>query len=133
MPHSKPNHVHNQKHSPTPPVVPQIIVDGPLSSLKLDKNRYTPLRVTVGSLCGYVCQLTYDSNNNSWEGPFIIVQDLWNPTINTEESVLVVDIWNNYIAIGTQLGRCLLYATHDSENYFPIWKVILPVVCYVDY
>ena len=104
----------------------RIIVDGPLSSLKLDKNRYTPLRVTVGSLCGYVCQLTYDSNNNSWEGPFIIVQDLWNPTINTEESVLVVDIWNNYIAIGTQLGRCLLYATHDSENYLPIWQVILP-------
>ncbi|OEU17686.1 hypothetical protein FRACYDRAFT_238113 [Fragilariopsis cylindrus CCMP1102] len=104
----------------------RIIVDGPLSSLKLDKNRYTPLRVTVGSLCGYVCQLTYDSNNNCWEGPFIIVQDLWNPTINTEESVLVVDIWNNYIAIGTQLGRCLLYATHDSENYLPVWQAILP-------
>jgi hypothetical protein len=104
----------------------RLIVDGPLSSLKLDKNRYTPLRVIVGSLCGYVCQLTYDSNNNSWEGPFMVVQDLWNPTINTEESVLVVDIWNNYIAIGTQLGRCLLYATHDSENYFPVWQVILP-------
>jgi hypothetical protein len=56
----------------------------------------------------------------------MVVQDLWNPMINTEESVLVVDIWNNYIAIGTQLGRCLLYATHDSENYFPVWQVILP-------
>jgi hypothetical protein len=104
----------------------RIIVDGPLSSLKLDKHRYTPLRVIVGSLCGYVCQLTYDNNIKSWEGPFMVVQDLWNPMINTEESVLVVDIWNNYIAIGTQLGRCLLYATHDSENYFPVWQVILP-------
>jgi len=113
----------------------KIVVDGPLVCLKLDYNRYTSLRVIVGSLCGYVCQLTYDHDYNnhndghhcsSWEGPFMIAQDLWNPMTNTEESVLVVDVYKNYIVIGTQLGRCVLYATYDSEKYFLVWQVMLP-------
>lgn len=110
----------------------KVIVDGPLVCLKIDYNQFTSLRVTAGSLCGYVCQLTYDYSNRDnlsdsfWEGPHIIVQDLFNSSINTEESVLTVDVWDNYVVVGTQLGRCLLYATHDSENYFLVWQAILP-------
>lgn len=110
----------------------KVIVDGPLVCLKLDHNEFASLRVIVGSLCGYVCQLTYDYNNRGnpfdcfWEGPHMVVQDLFNSSINTEESVLTVDVWDNYVAVGTQLGRCLLYATHDSENYFLAWQVVLP-------
>jgi hypothetical protein len=110
----------------------KVIVDGPLVCLKIDYNQFTSLRVTVGSLCGYVCQLTYDYSNRGnlsdffWEGPHIIVQDLFNSSINTEESVLTVDVWDNYVVVGTQLGRCLLYATHDSENYFLVWQAVLP-------
>ena len=110
----------------------KVIVDGPLVCLKIDYNQFTSLRVTVGSLCGYVCQLTCDYSNRGnlsdsfWEGPHIIVQDLFNSSINTEESVLTVDVWDNYVVVGTQLGRCLLYATHDSENYFLVWQAVLP-------
>ena len=111
----------------------KVIVDGPLVCLKLDYNQHASLRLIVGSLCGYVCQLTYSYNHHRegggdsvWEGPFMVVQDLWNSSIKTEESVLAVDVWENYVAVGTQLGRCLLYATHDSENYFPVWQAILP-------
>jgi len=110
----------------------KVIVDGPLVCLKLDYNQFTLLRVTVGSLYGYVCQLTYDYSNRGnpcnsfWEGPHMVVEDLFNPSINTEESVLTVDVWDNYVVVGTHLGRCLLYATRDSENYFLVWQVTLP-------
>ncbi len=112
----------------------KVIVDGPLVCLKLDYNPWASLRVVVGSLCGFVCQLTYDFNNKSgtpltdsfWEGPYMVAQDLFHSSLGIEESVLTVDIWENYVAVGTQLGRCLLYATHDSENYFPTWQVVLP-------
>ncbi|VEU38734.1 unnamed protein product [Pseudo-nitzschia multistriata] len=108
----------------------KVIVDGPLVCIKLDYNHFASFRVIVGSLCGYVCQLTYDNrcsgSESSWEGPFMIVQDLFNSSINTEESVLAVDVFDNYVVIGTQLGRCLLYATYDSENYFPVWQTVLP-------
>lgn len=111
----------------------KIMVDGPLISLKLDYNIYTSLRLIVGSLCGYVCQLTHyhdhNGHNRGWDGPFMIVHDLPvsnKSLINIEESILVVDAWNNYILIGTQFGRCLLYSTGDSENYFLVWQVTLP-------
>ena len=110
----------------------KVIVDGPLVCLKLDYNESTSLRVIVGSLCGYVCQLIYNNDNRGipsdsfWEGPYMVVQDLFNSSINIEESVLTVDAWDNYVAVGTQLGRCLLYATSDSENYFLVWQAVLP-------
>jgi hypothetical protein len=100
--------------------------------LKLDYNRFASLRVVVGSLCGYVCQLTFNpkirknSSDSSWEGPHMVVQDLFNSSINIEESVLSVDVWENYVAIGTHLGRCLLYATRDSEEYKLVWQAVLP-------
>mmetsp|Transcript_11265 Transcript_11265/g.22267 ORF Transcript_11265/g.22267 Transcript_11265/m.22267 type:complete len:630 (+) Transcript_11265:334-2223(+) len=130
--HSKGNDANNTKsYSMFRDISSQkVIVDGPLVCLKLIYNRLASFRVIVGSLCGYVCQLTYDNRdgcgNSSWEGPFMIVQDLFNSSLNIEESVLAVDMLDNYVAIGTQLGRCLLYATHDSENYFPVWQVVLP-------
>jgi hypothetical protein len=110
----------------------KVIVDGPLVCLKLDYNRFASLRVVVGSLCGYVCQLTFNpkirknSSDSSWEGPHMVVQDLFNSSINIEESVLSVDVWENYVAIGTHLGRCLLYATRDSEEYKLVWQAVLP-------
>ena len=108
----------------------KVIVDGPLVCLKLDYNQYSnSLRVIVGSLCGYVCQLTYDNRNSigpCWEGPFMIAQDLWNPFLNAEDSVLAVDVCDNYVAVGTQLGRCILYGSRDCENYIPVWYSLLP-------
>ena len=112
----------------------KVIVDGPLVCLKLDYNIFASLRVIVGSLCGFVCQLIFDFNNKPsnclsesfWEGPHMVVEDLFHSSINIEESVLTVDTWDNYVAVGTQLGRCLLYATYDSENYFLVWQVVLP-------
>jgi len=98
----------------------KVIVDGPLVCLKLDCNQ----RVMVGSLCGFVCQLNWDDNSKLWEGPHMVVQDLLQNTM--EESVLAVDVWKNYVAIGTHAGRCLLYATHDGENYFMVWQCVLP-------
>ncbi|KAG7368702.1 hypothetical protein IV203_031445 [Nitzschia inconspicua] len=109
----------------------RVIVDGPLVCIKLDYNDSTSLRVTVGSLCGYVCQLFYKqvgnhSSSSEWEGPFLVAQDLWNSLLDEEDSVLAVDAIDNFVAVGTQVGRCILYATRDSENYFPVWQCLLP-------
>ena len=110
----------------------KVIVDGPLICLKLVQNQIAPLRVIIGSLCGYVCQLSCDdtirenSTDLFWEGPHMIVQDLYNSNIQTEESVLAIDAWDNYVVAGTHLGRCLLYSTHDDQNYYLVWQVVLP-------
>jgi hypothetical protein len=106
-------------------------VDGPLVCLKLDHNPYIALRVTVGSLCGYVCQLTYnhqttDASSPSWEGPFMVVQDLWNSLLDEEDAVLAVDAHENFVVVGTHVGRCILYATKNSETFFPVWDCLLP-------
>jgi hypothetical protein len=89
------------------------------------------LRVTVGSLCGYVCQLKYnhdtiDTSSPTWEGPYMVVQDLWNSWLDEEDSVLAVNAHENFVAVGTQAGRCILYATQNSEDFFPVWYCLLP-------
>lgn len=105
----------------------KVIVDGPLVCIRLNFYSETSLlRAVVGSLCGYVCQLTYDRGASAWCGPFMIAEGLHNPGIDAEDSVLAVDVWENYVAVGTQAGRCLLYATRDSENYFKAWEALLP-------
>lgn len=111
----------------------RVIVDGPLACVKLDYNQNLSLRVTVGSMCGYVCQLLSNqglaatlSSSKRWDGPFVVAQDLWNSLLDEEDSVLAVDSRDNYVAVGTQIGRCILYATQDSENYVPVWHCLLP-------
>jgi hypothetical protein len=106
----------------------RFIVDGPLLCIKLDYNIHTSLRVTVGSLCGYVCQLFYSNNgtSSSWEGPFMVAQNLWNSILDEEDCVQAVSTLDNYVAVGTQVGRLILYATEDSERYVPVWHCLLP-------
>lgn len=109
----------------------KIIIDGPLVCLRLEHSNNNDkeeglLRVVVGSLCGYVCQLSYDWERREWDGPWMIVQGFWNTSTSYEDGVLAVDVSENYVAVGTHAGRCLLYATQDSETYFKVWDAILP-------
>ena len=112
----------------------KVIVDGPLVSLQLQSNYASPspsIRVVVGSLCGYVCELV-KHEQDVWEGPSMIVQGFWNDTIEAEDSILAVHVFNDqYIAIGTHSGRCLLYQNRNpyrqrQSKYQKVWESLLP-------
>ena len=109
-----------------------MIVDGPLVCLRLEQQEHS-LHVVIGSLCGYVCQLV-KRENKTWEGPFMVVQGFWNEAVEAEDSVLAVhstcggglDNDNEYIAIGTHSGRCLLYCRRKQlEKYEKVWECVL--------
>ena len=66
----------------------KVIVDGPLVTLQL-QSYPNYLRVVIGSLCGYVCQLvrpTTSLNSTSWEGPSMIVEGFWNEALESDDS-----------------------------------------------
>jgi hypothetical protein len=104
----------------------QVIVDGPILSLQL-RALSDSLEVVVGSLCGYVCQLSrsHSSHDNRWEGPTMVVQGYQNQAIQAEDSVLTVHLCDEFIAVGTHGGRCILY-TYCNTMHFKIWECLLP-------
>jgi hypothetical protein len=110
----------------------KVIVDGPLVCVRLHYSSSTSLRVIIGSLSGYVCQLIYNRDKATsdsapaWLGPFIVCQGLWNDHLDGEDSVLSLDVCDNYVAVGTQAGRCILYATRDDNQCVPMWYALLP-------
>jgi hypothetical protein len=109
----------------------EVIVDGPLVSLHLQEHPGGSLRVVVGSLCGYVCQLVRQQATSTssmcWEAPTMIVQGLWNEAIATEDSVLSVYALDDCIAIGTHAGRCILYKyCHLDGKHYILWECLLP-------
>jgi hypothetical protein len=120
----------------------QVVVDGPLVCLQLSlipkqqqqQQQQQPnepnVRLVVGSLCGYVCEMVYTAGK--WNGPFMIMNEgFWNQALEAEDSVLAVSTWEStshvYIAMGTQLGRLLLYRKDQGkEQYRKLWECLLP-------
>ena len=104
----------------------QVIVDGPLLSLQLHKSSQDQkVHLVAGSLCGYVCQLV-SKDAKSWEGPTMVVSNLWNDVINAEDSVLTVHAWENLICVGTHGGRCILYTCTANNECKMVWECLLP-------
>ena len=104
-----------------------VIVDGPIVALHLHEMEECPgrLALVAGSLCGYACRL-YQDEESAWEGPIMVVQPvLRNITWNTEDSILAVHEYHDYVGVGTQSGRCLVYR-RLGRSYELLWKVILP-------
>lgn len=104
----------------------QVIVDGPILSLHLHALPES-LEVVVGSLCGYVCRLSRSksSDDNRWAGPTMVVQGYWNQIVQAEDSVMAVHLCDDFVAVGTHGGRCVLY-THRNNMHFKIWECLLP-------
>ena len=97
-----------------------VIVDGPIMSLDffifMDEDE---LQVLVGSMCGYICRLTRISN--TWHGPDLIVDDLWNG--DSDDAVLAVcGMTRNRIAVGTHSGW--LYIISHCSGVL-LWKCLL--------
>lgn len=117
-----------------------VIVDGPIVCLHIDKVLLPEgyrRHVVAGSLCGYVTDL-YESTEDatSWDGPFMVAEGLWNAKLESEDSVLTVHTYNgNCVALGTLLGRCLLYQKYGSV-YELVWECRLPYsihsICHVE-
>ena len=125
----------------------QVIVDGPLLGLQLElQPTDDSIRVIVGSLCGYVCQLvqgiaddksttnddseTCQSKINLQE-PAMIADGFWNPSIDMEDPVLAVHAHQTYVFVGTLSGRCLVYTKNRSVGnsgslYYLSWECRLP-------
>lgn len=119
----------------------QVIVDGPLLGLQLQaQSTEESLRLIVGSLCGYVCELVQQPTENKenetrpatlrLQEPTMIVGGLWNSQLDMEDPVLAVHAHGEYVAVGTLLGRCLLYTknaySEDSPLYQLLWECRLP-------
>lgn len=104
----------------------QVIVDGPILTVRVQESLGT-LNVFVGSLCGYVCLLSRTEAHapNQWDGPRMVIEGLRNKAIESADSVVVVNIYDNIIAVGTHGGRCIL-CTGIKNRYFKLWECQLP-------
>ncbi|CAJ1936419.1 unnamed protein product [Cylindrotheca closterium] len=104
----------------------QVIVDGPILTVRVQESLGT-LNVFVGSLCGYVCLLSRTESHgpNQWDGPKMVVEGLHNQAIESADSVVVVNSFDNIIAVGTHGGRCIL-CTRIKNRYVKVWECQLP-------
>jgi hypothetical protein len=55
----------------------------------------------------------------------MVVQGYQNQAIQAEDSVLTVHLCDEFIAVGTHGGRCILY-TYCNTMHFKIWECLLP-------
>jgi hypothetical protein len=55
----------------------------------------------------------------------MVVQGYRNQAIQAEDSVLTVHLCDDFIAVGTHGGRCILY-TYCNTMHFKIWECLLP-------
>ncbi|KAL3934754.1 MAG: hypothetical protein SGBAC_009597 [Bacillariaceae sp.] len=104
----------------------QVIVDGPILTVRVQESLGT-LNVFVGSMCGYVCLLSRTESHapNQWDGPSMIVEGLHDQAIESADSVVVVNSYDNIVAVGTYGGRCILY-TKLNFRYYKVWECQLP-------
>ena len=101
------------------------LVDGPITSVHIILNNDT-VHLTVGSLCGFACCFQKEIGDNpkkSFEGPFAIVQDLWDGCLDAEDGVFSTSrfqfggtIAGAAVAIGTGSGRLLLFEPELQKN-----------------
>ena len=76
-----------------------------------------------------------DDCSAEWQGPVMVTQGFWNPSLQTEDSVVCVYGFGDvYVAMGTLSGRCLLYR-QIGGSHFKLWECILPYsihgICHV--
>jgi hypothetical protein len=116
----------------------QVIVDGPIVCIDLqvvtnpNSQVGVKLRVTAGSLCGYVMELFVDPATCDTEGPYMVGEGFWNAAVKAEDSVLAVRASGDTVFVGTQSGKLLVYGTDqynetDSPSeYQLLWQCQLP-------
>jgi len=107
--------------------ISQVIVDGPLVCLQLVPGTTHAL---VGSLCGYV--MLQDEHGS----PSLVADALEVDDEETEDSVLAVHGWGDWVAIGTQAGAVLLYRrSPEGPSYTRVGKWCFPYsiheICYL--
>jgi hypothetical protein len=104
-----------------------VVVDGPIVSAHLNVKRdsctgETTVKAVVGSLCDYAARFYKKLGNSNddiseiWQGPFMVAEGFETGPDSHEESILVVHVWDDYVALGTFSGRCLLYGKDDTEG-----------------
>ena len=109
----------------------EVMVDGPILPLQFYTNSTDgSLRLLVGSLCGYVCQIKYNKSKSEWQDPTMVVDNVQDERIDAEDdSVETVHGFEHFVAVGTHFGRLLLYECNCGvqNDYFSlVWECILP-------
>ena len=51
-----------------------------------------------------------------WDGPSLVAEGLWNSSLKSADSALAVHSWGNLVAVGTYLGRVLVYRRRDENK-----------------
>jgi len=102
-------------------------VDGPALVTKFSRSSETCLDLLIGSACGFACLFRKRLEcEETFHGPHMIVEGLWNGKTNDEDSVLQVLTFQqssnskvNLICIGTLSGRLLLFKDFSKTNQSP--------------
>ncbi len=104
-----------------------VLVDGPIIALHLSQEKGNgTIHLLVGSMCGFACGLKKEQNQE-FKGPWMVVEGLWNSSLDSEDAILAVNkLPNNMVAVGTHAGVCHVYRQRDDKSYQLLWKVQLP-------
>lgn len=76
-------------------------------------------------------QETGDDKSWKWDEPKLVVEGLWNSHLSSPDLVLTVHGYEDFVAIGTHSGRCLLYQSTNTpeegeEAFECVWQCRLP-------
>jgi hypothetical protein len=99
-----------------------VIIDGPIMSLHFSEQR-----LLVGSMCGYVCQITRNKKDGSWNDPSLVVTEfLWDERHDADDAVLAVTSWkDNRVILGTYAGLIQILFPAGNKHIIE-WSCQLP-------